>query len=348
MVMVFCILKQKISEKCNTLQKMPPSTWTNIAPNRWGFAFKLSRFNRPFVVCVIFCLFPPPILAGQVAHILVVTDMYEEPYNETIHGFKEQISKPINVKFTELTMAQAKFPADKKIAQIKPDVIFAVGSQALKWASSQLPNTPTIATLVFNDSVIMQSDNVTGVRMYYSLETQFRWLNKLFPKQKKIAVLFNPKENSVVVEKARKVSLQYGFKLVAIPVETPKELPYALAQLVKNNKVDLQLAIPDATVMSTTAAKEVLLSSFRNKLPLIGLNDNWVRTGALYALSWDFADLGRQSALIAKKILHGLPVDTVLPEYPRKVAYTINAKTAGHMNFEIPNDLLNHAKMVFK
>jgi hypothetical protein len=87
--------------------------------------------------------------------------MYEEPYNETIHGFKEQISKRLNVKFTELTMAQAKLPADKKIAQIRPDVIFAVGSQALKWARSQLPHTPTIATLVFNDSVIMQSDNVT-------------------------------------------------------------------------------------------------------------------------------------------------------------------------------------------
>jgi putative tryptophan/tyrosine transport system substrate-binding protein len=99
--------------------------------------------------------------------------------------------------------------------------------------------------------------------------------------------------------------------------------------------------------MSVNTAQEVLLASFRNKVPLIGLSDNWVKSGAFYALSWDYEDLGRQCAVLAQKLLNGAPVSTVPPEQPRKVTYSINAKIAEHMNMEIPEGILKNAKMVF-
>jgi putative ABC transport system substrate-binding protein len=38
--------------------------------------------------------------------------------------------------------------------------------------------------------------------------------------------------------------------------------------------------------------KTLLLFSFRHKLPLIGLSETWVHAGALYALDWDYRELG--------------------------------------------------------
>jgi putative tryptophan/tyrosine transport system substrate-binding protein len=64
-------------------------------------------------------------------------------------------------------------------------------------------------------------------------------------------------------------------------------------------------------------------------------------------LSWDYQDLGKQCAIQAQKILNGSPVQTVSPEHPRKITYTINAKIAEHMNMEIPEDVLKNAKTVF-
>jgi putative tryptophan/tyrosine transport system substrate-binding protein len=287
-----------------------------------------------------------PICADKAnSHILIVINSKDTPYQEAITGFKKQLSSNGAVKFTELAISQAQPSSAKQIDSIKPDLVFALGNDATKWASQQSSSIPIVATMVLKDDIFRQSANITGVSLGYSLSTQFQWLKKFFPQQKSVAVLYNPAENAATVQELMNVSQRNGIQLVAIQVETPKELPFALQRLGSN--VDLLFAIPDETVMSVNTAKEVLLASFSNKVPLIGLSDNWVKSGAFYALSWDYEDLGSQSGGLAKKILAGTPVRSIPPENPRKVAYTVNAKIAEHMNIEIPKELLTKAKMVF-
>lgn len=292
-----------------------------------------------------FCVWPNPVLAGQTSHILIVSNSNEAPYQEAIAGFKRQISSQGKLNFTELSLSQAQGLSLKQVDGINPDLIYALGTDATKWAKLQNTRIPIIATMVLKDEVFRQTDNVIGVSLGYSLTTQLQWLKKFFPHQKTVAVLYNPAENAAVVREIMQVSQQQGLKFVAIPVQSPKELPLALERL--SNHIEVLLAIPDETVMSVNTAKEVLLASFRNRVPLIGLSDNWVKSGAFYALSWDYVDLGQQSAVLAEKILNGASIKTISPEHPRKVTYTINAKIAERMNMDIPEGLLNKAKRVF-
>jgi putative ABC transport system substrate-binding protein len=255
------------------------------------------------------------------------------------------LAPAVSMKFTELALPQTQPSSAKQIDGIKPDLIYALGVDSTKWASLQTSTIPIVATMILKDDLFRTSPNITGVSLSYSISTQFQWLKKFFPQSKAVAVLYNPSENTATVKELSKVSEQYGLKLDAIAVATPKELPFALERLATN--VELLLAIPDETVMSVNTAKEVLLASFRNKVPLIGLSDNWVKSGAYYSLSWDYEDLGEQSAAMAQKILNGISIKSISPERPRKVTYTINAKIAQHMNMEIPEELLNKAKIVF-
>ncbi len=299
---------------------------------------------KSLLAAAIFCLWSSPLFAEKTAHILVVSNSNDGPYQEAITGFKAQVSTKGKLQFTELTLAQAK-STPKKIDSIKPDLIYALGGETTQWISLQALHIPIVATMVLKDDVFKQSANMTGVSLGYSLKTQFQWLKTFFPQKKTVAILFNPNENAAIVRAAREVSQQAGLNLIPVPVKSPKELPFALERLANN--VEILLAIPDETVMSVNTAKEVLLASFSNKVPLIGLSDNWVKSGAFYALSWDYKDLGQQCAILAQKILNGSPVQTLRPEQPRKITYTINAKIAEQMNMEIPEDLLKSSKMVF-
>jgi putative tryptophan/tyrosine transport system substrate-binding protein len=299
--------------------------------------------KRLAAALVVFCLWSNPVFAENTAHILIIASSNDAPYQEAVTGFKEQISAHAKIKFTELILAQSS--GSEEIERLKPDLIYTLGGEASKWASLQTSRIPIVATMVLKDNMFRQSANMTGVSLSYPFRTQFQWLKKFFPLKKTVAILFNPVENAANVKGAKEVSQQAGFNLVAIPVESPKELPFAFEQLANN--VEILLAIPDETVMSVNTAQEVLLASFRNKVPLIGLSDNWVKSGAFYALSWDYEDLGKQCATLAQKLLGGSPVPTVPPEHPRKVTYTINAKIAENMNMDIPEDLLKNAKMVF-
>ncbi|MEQ1543895.1 ABC transporter substrate binding protein [Methyloglobulus sp.] len=301
--------------------------------------------KRLFATFILFWLWSTPLLAAKTATILVIASSSDTPYQEAIRGFKAQISAQTQIKFTELTLTQGESPDAKEIERIKPDLIYALGGEATNWTSLQTSRIPIVSTMVLKDEVIKKSANMTGVSLSYPLTTQFQWLRKFFPLQKAVAILYNPDENAATIQAAKAASQQAGFNLTAIEVKSPKELPYALDQLANN--IEILFAIPDETVMSVNTAKEVLLATFSNKVPLIGLSDNWVKSGAFYALSWDYEDLGKQCADLAQKILAGAPVGSVHPEHARKITYTINTKIAEHMNLDIPEQLLNNAKLVF-
>ena len=309
--------------------------------------YRLAGSLKIAVSLIVFCMgaWHTPLCAGKTARIVVISNSDEGPYEETIAGFKKQMSANGSVQFTELNLAEALKMPNGEYDLLKPDLIFALGTDSVLWASQKTSTLPIVATMVLKEDVFKKAKNITGVSLSFPLKIQFQWLRKFFPQQKEVAVLYNPAENADTVRSAKEVGLQSGFNLSAIPVQNPKELPYALEQLANN--IELLLAIPDETVMSTNTAKEVLLASFRNKVPLIGLSDNWVKSGAFYALSWDYGDLGEQNAVIAQKLVNGAAISAVPSEHPRKVAYTVNAKIAEHMNIEVSKDLLTHAKMVF-
>jgi putative tryptophan/tyrosine transport system substrate-binding protein len=306
------------------------------------------RFSLWLRLMIAVCLFSGmgvlSASAEKLPVLLVVSGTQEEPYGLTVKGFKSQMQEADKYQVIEAPLADLKTGA-KRIDDLKPAVICALGGDALQWASQTTASIPIVATLVLKESNLKIAPNVTGINLEYSLKTQFLWLKKIFGQQKRVAILYNPGENADAVKSAEQISEQNGFSLVAIPVEKPKELPYALERL--TNNIDVLLAIPDEIVMSVNTAKEVLLASFRNKVPLVGLSDNWVKSGAIYALSWDYEDLGRQSALMAQKLLAGAKITTVPPETPRQITYTVNMKIADHMNMEIPADVIKQAKIIF-
>ena len=137
-----------------------------------------------------------------------------------------------------------------------------------------------------------------------------------------------------------------GIELIAQPVNVPQDLPRALKGLAR--RVDVLWGIPDAVVFSRKTAKAILLFSFRNRIPLVGLSGAWVMAGALYALERDYRALGAQCGEMAWKILAGEPVGSMPSALPRKVAYSLNQKTARHVKLELAKDLVRGAKQVFE
>jgi len=122
-------------------------------------------------------------------------------------------------------------------------------------------------------------------------------------------------------------------------------LPAALDALANN--ADVFWGITDQLVVTPQTAKSLLLFSFRNRIPFIGLSEARVKAGALYALDRDYPDIGRQCAELAEKILSGARANDLPPETPRQEAYVINRHTAEQMKLELPAKLLQGAAKVY-
>ena len=97
-------------------------------------------------------------------------------------------------------------------------------------------------------------------------------------------------------------------------------------------------------LLAGDAAGRILGTLFRNRIPFVGPSSAWVKAGAIYALDWDFADIGQQCGGIALKIFKGVRPEAIPVEGPRRVIYTLNEKTAAHMKIEIPAEVSRRAQ----
>jgi putative ABC transport system substrate-binding protein len=152
--------------------------------------------------------------------------------------------------------------------------------------------------------------------------------------------------NQAWVDSAGLAAEKEGLVLVPIPVRHPRELPAGLQEL--DRGADVLWAIPDKTVYSGSTLKQILLSSFRSRIPLVGLSDAWVKAGAFYALDRNYSDLGRQSGVIAAKLLAGTAPGRVAPETPLEAVYSLNLKTARHMKLDVEDTFVAGAVKVYE
>jgi putative ABC transport system substrate-binding protein len=120
------------------------------------------------------------------------------------------------------------------------------------------------------------------------------------------------------------------------PVASPAALPSALDAIA--GRADVLLALPDATVYTRESARGILLFSFRNRIPVIGPNDAWVRKGALYALDWDYAEVGAACAVLAERELR--PVRGAQPAPLLRARVAVNVRTASHFGLAWDDDTL--------
>ena len=288
--------------------------------------------------------------AAVTDRIVVLSGQDLKPYQDVIAGLKQSLTKQgidLNLEIRTFHGEPAKMQA--ALADLKQHgarVIVTLGSIATEAAVREVSHLPILATMIVNADEIQSAPNATAVLLDFPSEMQLQWLRRFLPGAGTVGVLFNAKENQTKVTAAARSAKATGLTLVPQSVETPRALPDALENITRS--VDVLWGISDSIVMTPQTAEPILLSTFRNKIPLVGLSTSWVKAGALYALDRDYVDIGLQCGELTGKVLGGTSARSLAATHPRKVTYAINLKTAGAMNLELSQDLISGAAQVFK
>lgn len=288
--------------------------------------------------------------AKREARVFVLVSQDAPPFQAAVSGLKRVLETPemkpeIEVVQLRGDAAQAG-GAVQQARQGRAQIILTLGSLATQAAVREVREIPIVAGLILNADDLGKAPNVTAVILEFPVETEFRWLQRLLPGEKNIAVLYNPAENQNRVDAAGKAAKGLGLVLNARKLESPKELPDALDAL--TNHADVLWGLADQVVLTPQTAQPILLFSMRNRIPFVGLSQNWVKAGALYALDRDYEDIGAQCGELAVKVLQGTPPASLPPVPPRKVVYSINLRTARHMKLDIPSGVLRDAQAVIE
>ncbi len=294
------------------------------------------------------------VLAGRVSaespRVVVLSTQDVGPYQEVIAGFRQALTKQAATAQIDVVSLQGNTQkAHEMVAEIKkqpPSLLVALGSLAAQAAVREGGETPILASMILAADELPKSANATAVILDFPLETQFQWLQRILPGSATLGVLYHPQENVAKVQAATRVAKGMGLTLIGRGVESPRDLPDAIENLFRS--IDVLWGVADQTVMTPQTAEPILLASLRNKIPLVGLSTSWVKAGALYALDRNYSDIGLQCGELAVKILSGTKAGSIPVTGPRKVAYSLNLKTASLLNMELPEDIIKGAQQIIR
>lgn len=288
--------------------------------------------------------------SGAEPRITILMTQQSDTYQDVRKGFQQYLDKKgIAVDYDIRNFEGPVQKTDMVLQTMKathPSLVFTLGSPATEAVIREVQNIPIIAGMIMNEAELTKAKNATGIVLEFPLQTHISWIKKLLPDKKTIGALFNSRENTATIEQARRIIEDSGLTFYSKRVETPQELPDALDSLPGN--ADVLWGLTDSVVFSPETVKGILLFSFRNRIPFVGLSTSWVKAGAVYALDRDYVDIGIQCGELAEQVLKGVKIHTLKPQSPRKVLYALNLTSTNHMHLNFSDGVIRGAHPVFE
>ncbi len=283
-----------------------------------------------------------------------------KPYDEALEGFLEVLQEKASKKKDNLVLSYYKFSRNirdehiiKEIKNKKPHLILTIGTNPTRKIKKEIKKIPVVFSMVLAPvanglvrSMRYPGNNLTGASMDVSLNVQFKKLNEILPRAKKIGVIYDAQKTGKKIKRAVSLAKKYNLKLIKAVVSSPGQVPGALESIIK--KIDVLWIVIDKTVVSERSLEYMLAMSLKKKIPVMGPAMYMVKKGALFSLSCDYEDIGRQSGELAWKILKGKKTKNLAVTLPRKTHFVINIRVAKKVKVDIPEILLKDAYKIFK
>jgi putative ABC transport system substrate-binding protein len=289
-------------------------------------------------------------MPGEAARIVALKSADVDVYDEALEGFKSVVSQAAVSEFDmEGDLERGKRFLVRLRSGPRPDLIFAIGIWALQVVVEEVRDVPVVFAMVLNPSTVVgpEARNITGASMNVPIEHQIALLKRAAPQVRRIGVIYDPSKTGFLVRQGERIAQQQGVKLVARAVASSKDSVAALDAI--QGEIDALWILPDLTVLAPESVQYMLLFSFRNKIPLLGLSENQARMGALLGLSFGSGrDIGAQAGELANEVLAGRSAEEIPVTTARRLRLTVNLKTASKIGLQVPKEVLDRADLVIR
>jgi putative ABC transport system substrate-binding protein len=178
---------------------------------------------------------------------------------------------------------------------------------------------------------------MTGTLLEVPVDRQLKVMRMFLPALHQLGTLYDPAKTSSRVKDAMEKAAIFDYHLKGLPVESDKDVPQQLRALLVD--VDALWLMPDPKVLTNESIGFILESALARQIPVIGFSPEFTRLGALLSMSVNFGDVGRETGMLAKRILDGERILPLNPVPNERLKITVNLKTARFLGITFPKEL---------
>ena len=213
-------------------------------------------------------------------------------------------------------------------------LIISLGREAAALIDQKkLPNQKLRVFTHTNPHIDPEYKGVSHLSMTQPTCQQFALAQSLNSEWKVISVLLST-TNKPLIRNLTSCAKQYKLELNTIILDEYINIIDALNTSLPNS--DVLLALPDPAIYNARTIKSILLTTYRNRVPIIGFSENFVRAGALAAMHSSTKQLSRQIIELIHKHYNGEDIDKHL--YPIYFDVITNKNVAKSLGINIPDE----------
>lgn len=290
------------------------------------FVRRLQRLWRVVWLCGVALLLPSLSWAEGDLHVLLLLSERAAPYQTFANTFKQNLPPNFKLQIIE--------QADSYVDNPATDVVVTVGVKAAQRAvqtqhpmlAAMLPSTQWQSWLSQRPKAIASS----AIYLDQSLQRQAEFLRVALPLRKKIGVLYSF-DSTLDVAVLRKILNRHGATLVEQQSSYHADLFEGLHAVLQHSEV--LLAMPEASIYNSNSIRNILMESYRQRVPLVGYSQAYVNAGALCAIF----STPEQLAAQASEVVLNFAQTQRLPaaQYPSLFSIAVNDGVAHALGIAI-------------
>ncbi|MEW6744123.1 MAG: TonB-dependent receptor [Planctomycetota bacterium] len=228
------------------------------------------------------------------------------------------------------------------------DLVFALGADAARHAARAWAGVPIVFTMVLDwESEDLPRERCTGVALGVDPEALLTTYRLFAPQLSRLGVIHSRGFSPALLATAREAARALGLELVAESVRDRREVRGAFEQL--KERVDALWMVADPAVITAESFLYLAEQCRAAKLPFFVFSENFVRAGGFLAVAPNYAYLGDQAAVLARRILlSGESPSSLAVEPPVGTSIIVNADVAKEIGLELSMDALALADLVIE
>lgn len=277
----------------------------------------------------------------QAADVVIVSGDRSPGYLEAAQTVMAEMGR-----VSDKVETQVLYLPDSPVLEASPlaaaKVIVTLGTDALSKVLARDVRVPVVAALIPKagyERVLRELGRkpqapVSALYLEQPFPRQSELLRLALPDARKVGVLWGA-ESGVQAQAVQSALQARGFELVNGYVGGGNTLFAGLKAVLDDT--DVLLAIPDPQVYNGSSISNVLLATYRARVPMLAFSPAYVRAGALLSLHSTPRQIGLQAATMARSQLQGAAVGS---QYPVDFSVVLNDHVARSLGLNLDETVL--------
>lgn len=243
-----------------------------------------------------------PAAAGSLRVTLIPS--HDKPlYQDVINGINASLNDLPQLHLETVSLAQ--FRQHSAAIDANSDLLVPIGIHATDSVIRLPGRTPILATLVPRASYAASrrastdpKRKISAILLDQPIRRQLLLTRLLLGSSQRIGVPLGP-DNRAIDSNLQQAAEALSLPLITTNINNPDKLMRELSRLLDQS--DVLLALPDSLIFNRRTLRNILLSTYRRRIPVIGFSHAYVRAGALAAAYSTPGQIGQQTgeALLA-------------------------------------------------